>query len=420
MAPPGVGGVVVRYPAWSSVSLSALTYRTVGTDRSVPAYVSSAERYAHIDALRAIAVLLVLGVHVIDIGWPREHHPWAKALLTTVDPGRIGVVLFFAISGFVIPSSFEGSGWAGARRFLIRRFFRLYPIYWLSVMTTAIVFVGIFKGETISWPQLLANATMIHQVLGFESVNPVYWTLSIELLFYAICLSLFLCGRIQQSRTLVVIILALGACLWAWAWLAGFSYHIYTDVPERANALYWLVARLFGVPVQAWGNPYFLTLVYLSIMTLGALLRLWYEDRIVHRIDRIFLWSVVAYWLYLPVPAVIKAVWLKTGWSQAYLYLTYAIPVALFVLLVCLLQIRSRALCYIGVISYSIYVLHTTILYGVVTVVRAFDVQLGLILQLSAVLIVLITLGLAALTYETIEKPAMRLGRRLSRQPQGA
>ena len=90
-------------------------------------------RYDHIDALRAIAALLVVWRHAEGILLVDRTTEFAKLVFSFIDPGRAGVVLFFAISGFVIPSSLRGKLTDGTRNFVIRRFFRLYPAYWLSI-----------------------------------------------------------------------------------------------------------------------------------------------------------------------------------------------------------------------------------------------------------------------------------------------
>ncbi|WP_448131354.1 acyltransferase family protein [Stutzerimonas chloritidismutans] len=97
---------------------------------------STASRYAHIDAMRAIAVLLVIWMHTSEVFVPIVAPSVQDRLYEVAhsfDFGRIGVVVFFIISGFVIPASLRGPRAVGCYQFLIRRLFRLYPLYWLSI-----------------------------------------------------------------------------------------------------------------------------------------------------------------------------------------------------------------------------------------------------------------------------------------------
>src|SRR5688572_14236469 len=85
---------------------------------------------ANLDALRALAVLLVLANHLIEA---------CAALLgqrsipvaVSYDVGRAGVLLFFVHTACVLFASLErmsGSGWTLARAFYFRRVFRIYPL----------------------------------------------------------------------------------------------------------------------------------------------------------------------------------------------------------------------------------------------------------------------------------------------------
>ncbi|MCD4661779.1 MAG: acyltransferase family protein [Agrobacterium sp.] len=92
---------------------------------------SDSGRYRFIDALRGVAVLLVLIIHISEIyvqisSNGRHSGRWIADISHEFDFGRMGVTIFFLISGFVIPSSFVGDRLNGTLKFLISRFFRLF------------------------------------------------------------------------------------------------------------------------------------------------------------------------------------------------------------------------------------------------------------------------------------------------------
>ena len=94
---------------------------------------SPANRFAALDALRGIAALLVVWQHTSEYfinqpGMPPDGSGMLE-LFKAIDPGRIGVICFFLISGFIIPSSLRSNGNAPLTEFSIKRFFRLYPAY---------------------------------------------------------------------------------------------------------------------------------------------------------------------------------------------------------------------------------------------------------------------------------------------------
>ncbi len=65
-------------------------------------------------------------------------------------------------------------------------------------------------------PMVLANLTMVQQFLGFPNIIGVYWTLQIELIFYAISAGLFVIGWLGKARMVAATtLLFLGAALLA-------------------------------------------------------------------------------------------------------------------------------------------------------------------------------------------------------------
>src|SRR4051794_11550923 len=90
-------------------------------------------RFAHVDALRAIAALLVVWTHAAEIFGRVPGGSWLWTVARDYDFGRIGVVAFFGVSGFLVPRTIDPAQPQAARNFIVRRFFRLYPAFWLSV-----------------------------------------------------------------------------------------------------------------------------------------------------------------------------------------------------------------------------------------------------------------------------------------------
>lgn len=134
------------------------------------------ERLRHLDAARGVAALAVVIQHALEkVGVDGGN----------LNLGRYGVLLFFMLSGFVIPFSFSGE--QPLRRFAITRFFRLYPAYWVSLIFVAIV-------TALSPAAFLANATMVQTALGYPDAIGAYWTLFYELIFYFLCAVLFTLG----------------------------------------------------------------------------------------------------------------------------------------------------------------------------------------------------------------------------------
>ncbi len=101
-------------------------------------------RNANLDALRAIAILLVLGRHFPDL---RHGRPGGELFFTLFAPwnqaGWVGVDLFFVLSGFLISgllfTEWQRSGSIRIGRFYIRRGFKIYPPFYALMALTACV-----------------------------------------------------------------------------------------------------------------------------------------------------------------------------------------------------------------------------------------------------------------------------------------
>lgn len=104
--------------------------------------------------------------------------------------GTIGVGLFFIISGFVISFSISKRN---SIDFLINRILRIYPVL-IFVILLDIVFLYIYNNFILAnnsynpdWMNMLYNMSLILRVLNnSEFVDPVLWTLEVELFFYVI------------------------------------------------------------------------------------------------------------------------------------------------------------------------------------------------------------------------------------------
>ena len=162
---------------------------------------SGTRRYAFIDSIRGVAACLVMVEHALEAGgFLRIRH--CAFALSWLNPGEIGVVAFFFVSGFVIPLSLEK--WNNIPHFWLNRILRIYPLYACAYLAgVAVVGVGhlIWDGpfwSGLSWSGVLLNlATHILFVQEFfhtPNFVPVAWTLSLEAVWYAGITLLFVLG----------------------------------------------------------------------------------------------------------------------------------------------------------------------------------------------------------------------------------
>ncbi len=179
-----------------------------------------ANRVDSIESLRGISALLVLLYHyrlfLNDIA-PNLGH-------TLFENGRIGVDIFFVISGFAIYLSTVKYKERVVARFLVRRFFRIVPLAWLLM---ALVY---WLTPNMQWEALLKSlffiplGTVDPPFFGYNILTPA-WTLTYELCFYA--LFAVALAIVPNYRGIGVTVLVCGMILFL-QWVAGtFTLNAY-------------------------------------------------------------------------------------------------------------------------------------------------------------------------------------------------
>jgi len=138
------------------------------------------KRFSEVDSLRAIACALVIISHTGL--WPLYLH---QVLIDAFEVGVLGVVMFFSISGFVIPASLRGTRWQGIKTFSTRRFWRLYPPFWAALLLTWWIEPQ-YRARAWVWDAVMLPSLGV-QGHGFGQ----FWTLEVELVFYVLVAALF-------------------------------------------------------------------------------------------------------------------------------------------------------------------------------------------------------------------------------------
>lgn len=134
---------------------------------------------AVLDGWRAVSILAVLASHLLPLGPSR----W----MLNDAAGRVGMALFFALSGFLITKQLLAND--SVPSFLIRRFFRIVPLAWAGLL----IALPMAAAPLDYWiPNFLFYANLPPQHL--TDVASHYWSLGVEVQFYvgiAILVALF-------------------------------------------------------------------------------------------------------------------------------------------------------------------------------------------------------------------------------------
>ena len=161
-------------------------------------------RLAELDLLRFVAAVSVVLFHfcAAPIVQGTVDTTAFGAVGTIARFGYLGVELFFLISGFVIIMSVQHRS---VRGFLVHRALRLYPSFWAAILLTVIA-ISILGAATDvpSVRVITANMTMLPGYLGVDKLDEVYWTLAVELKFYAIVAIILSVGLIKRAEALAI------------------------------------------------------------------------------------------------------------------------------------------------------------------------------------------------------------------------
>lgn len=348
--------------------------------------------------MRGIAALLVVWMHTSEEFVKRANSSLQDELFhiaSLVDFGRLGVVLFFAISGFVIPASLSGNRGTACRQFAIKRFFRLFPLYWLSIPVGLWACWAIW-GKEASLATILWNLTMVQEAAGYQSIIGLYWTLQTELVFYGLCVLLFLTGLLRSSFVLAGLVL----------FFSGI------------HLLPWGLSML-GLTLPISVSPSLAVLcLHLGVMCWGALFRMWYDDRTLNPWAKAAVVGFVGCWALLACYGLRYHYLVGENYPLMRFVMPYFLGVFLFALMASVVRVRAAFLVWLGTISYSLYLLHPIAMNLLIWFVDtgawwAQKWSLGAYMLCT----VAVSIALSAATYRLVEKPSMRIGAALAARP---
>jgi peptidoglycan/LPS O-acetylase OafA/YrhL len=402
----------------------------------------TAPRLGWLDALRGYAALVVvcfhLSPHVLGLGRHMQ-------IYRHLDLGKYGVLLFFLVSGYVVPMSLERHG--SLRRFWVGRVFRIYPAYLLSIaVSLALIATGVLalqaslRDESVTG--LLGHVTMMQEFLGLRGLSRVFWTLSFEMVFYLIVAGLFawrlhrlsawwaagpavaavVGGRAlpddlfaatfaDRRITAAVLVVLVGASVAAY--LSG--RRALARVAGVLGLLFLLLPAVNGSPTR-WNTATssWQALLLLAVMFAGTVVY-----RVQHgQISR----PAAAAALATVAVALSCGNWLASGDpAQLRLWITNTVAVGGTFAVAFALRDRPmpRVLTWLGSVSFSLYVLHLVVL---AVLSRVFPqlaergpggaVAFGLLFAVVA-------LSVSWLSHRLVEVPGQALGRRVARTLDG-
>jgi peptidoglycan/LPS O-acetylase OafA/YrhL len=377
-------------------------------------------RILELDGLRALAILFVLGCHYPGFANLAWHIP---------EFGWIGVDIFFALSGYLITTILLGlrNRVTPYRTFYSRRFIRILPPYlvvtlflfavaiiqhWklLNLAVSQLFFLQAFQDSTRDFLYALIHHPKFHLThlppllqfahnlragqVGVEmtcaSAPGTYWSLSIEEYFYLLWAPIVLrCSR----RNILRIALAICVVEMLLRWMAGYT--AYFSLLSRFDALLFgaLLALLFerwrhrGTP--PWSGRFFAAIVACTSIAIAAIL---FAIRPILgreiRVSPLFL--VVGLSLFSIGVAALIGLLLRNAGGNWWLGRL----------------LRSRALVFIGTISYTMYLVHILAGAGIDSLFAVAGLRDAPVTE--AMLSTLLTILISYASWHWLEKPLLR------------
>lgn len=344
-------------------------------------------RVQTIDGLRGIAALLVMLHHLFG-AVSRTATDWLWAPLeSVVRHGAVGVDIFFVISGFVIALTVSKGAptFSYFGRFILRRSVRLDPPYWTAIVLELFLLhltLRLFPAVPVqlpTTPQVLAHLGYVQELLGYEHIINIFWTLCYEIQFYAFYVGLVVVAAklpraLREERWMTVVAAVIfGVSLWT---------------------RYWPPAGLpNGLAIDRWFQFFIGVLTWRAVVQPGrkpALVAAWVALTAVLLITR----TPVEQFLVIGVSAFLIVAAGKPRWERIF---------------------ALKPLAFLGMISYSLYLYHSSVGWRFVSLVQKLSPGPWSPLQALGVYLLAIgfSIAVAAVLWWLIERPCLALCRRI-------
>jgi peptidoglycan/LPS O-acetylase OafA/YrhL len=369
---------------------------------------ASAPRFPLFDSLRAIAAGTVLLFHVGFVLEGFQHPTFGRYFAQL----NVGVAIFFVISGFLLYRPF-----AQARSdrvpspalgpYAVRRAFRILPAFWVALTGAAI---WLDDPDVFDRPFIYYGLLQNYDVDTLSRALGHAWTLSVEITFYAFLPLLALALRRIRVSTMRGFLVSEAGVL---ALMFGTALVWRLTQTQTRNGFIWFTPEVASLPAFLDHFALGMGLAVASVGLAGRVRR----PAVVRLVERVPVvpWTA-ALVLYVVMCNVGHGFADADGETTRHL-LRGAIAVLLLSPAVFGHELRTPLrrvmawppLLWIGVISYSLYLWHPVVARKIGG--TSLDENLGWVPSAAAQIVACV--AVAAVSYYLIERPALRLSKRL-------
>lgn len=343
-------------------------------------------RIHSLDYLRGVMAFLIMIYHYVI--WVSDLQGAATFL------GRIGVygvAVFYILSGLTLYLVYKDNislSCSSISSFYIRRFFRIYPLLWISMLLT------ILLGKT--------SYSFLHLVLSFTGlfgflaptnyIGLVTWSIGNELVFYSFFPLLVL---LIKRRPMLFFILAIASAAVS-LYFAFFKYNVWLSLHQQ-----W----------STYVNPLGHVVLFVAGVMIGYLVAN-HDCKTRPFLQKSFLFlGVIGLFFY---PASGDLIMIVQGWNRiVFLIFSCMICYGMYYLGQQPPKLMHQVLANIGQTSYSIYLIHPVIF----TILIKFNQEIFYIkIRYVFLLYIAVTLLVSNGLYFFLEKPMIAIGKKLTRK----
>lgn len=284
-------------------------------------------RFIFLDYLRVFAFSSVLLGHkfqatIQSFASDESFHVILRRIISFLsiftENGGAGVVVFFLISGYIITYAIQRED---ALSFLVKRFFRIYPLYVSAVLIELLLQRIVYSGGEIDFRSLLVSLTLTGDIFNSPyTLAGVEWTLRLEVMFYLVVFIAKITGLIEKK------ILACGCMV-----LLSLLFIAY-PIPN------W----------DGWSRGY--TGLYLPFLFMGVCVR-FYEEKYISKKSAILVFSAL-YCLYIG-----SLPYVNPSLKDSYFTLA-AVVLFLMTWRYRIFLVDSKIILNISMLTYSVYLFH--------------------------------------------------------------
>jgi peptidoglycan/LPS O-acetylase OafA/YrhL len=319
--------------------------------------------------------------------WPREN--------LHIDPGTAAVGMFFMLSGFVIPFALERRTLTA---FGIRRVLRVYPTLWAATAVSILAIWLTTHGHPfpLERDQVITSGTLVAQYGGKNWIDPSYWTIPIEELFYLSAALLAATRLLRRPAVLVgTVALISGLSLWAG--------RVLPTPGEAPDVTFW---------TRFWLGR---NLAFMTFIWAGVSLHMLYRGYWKRRTFAIVVACIVGIFFFSLHHGPFQPPYLPNDAQATGYFNSFVVGLGLFLVFYLIGNRipKTRPLQTLGNMSYEVYLTVTVIGW---TILGWLTVSFGsyfVAVPVAAAAVLLIAYGL----YRLVEKPTYDLAQRITAKP---